>query len=139
MRTTWMILAAAAGLAACSSGGAIGGSPAPSIAEKTRTAMTTLDMAAAEQCMSRELQRLGFVVQAGDEQDGSLRSVRPRDEILGVPTSDDYDRIDALVTGVQDAAQRTIRLTIGTFDGNEEENLSPEVRRDADTVLQACS
>lgn len=105
---------------------------------RVRTAETSLSVVEAEECLSRELRRVGFRVLEGDEDDGVVRSVRPRSEILGIPTSDDFDRIDARVTAAANGVPAEIRLTLGTFDGNEEEDPSAEVRRDAEAVLQAC-
>lgn len=125
--------AALAGLVvgACAS---IGGGSDGDGAERQRA--SALTPSAAEQCVEDALEDAGFVVSDGDNDDGRLEGVRPRDEILGIPTSDDFDRIQARVEARGTGS--TIRLTLSTWDGNEEESLSREVRRDADRVLESC-
>lgn len=116
-------------LGACASGGGPGDGSDRSVA-------SSLSPLAAEECVEDALKDAGFVVSNSDGDDGRLEGVRPRDEILGIPTSDDFDRIRARIESRPGGS--TIRLELETWDGNEEEDVSEEVRRDASSVLSRC-
>ena len=99
----------------------------------TLTGRTNADVNAVRICITDALRRTGFTIVENDDDQLRVRAVRPRKDILGIPTSDDFDRIDAQLQA------NTIQLALTTHDGNERENVSAEARRDGQTVLNSCS
>lgn len=129
-----MTITAVLALAGCASGGGGNGSDSK-LVTVSRTAVAA-DDTAARTCLSDALKRVGFTVIENDDDQLRVRGIRPRKEILGIPTSDDFDRIDGYVRMV--SGRRTIQLELTTHDGTERDTVSPEVRRDGESVLSTC-
>lgn len=119
--------------AGCASGGSGGGDDR--MATMSRAAAATANDVA-RTCVNGAIRNVGFTVVENDDDKLFVRGVRPRKEILGIPTSDDFDRIDAYIRTV--SGRPTIQLELTTHDGTERDKVSSEVRRDGEAVLNAC-
>ena len=91
------------------------------------------NVTATRECVLAALRNVGFTTIENETDKVRIRAIRPRKEILGIPTSDDFDRIDAGLDS------ETLHITVTTHDGTEAENVSAEGRRDGETVLRTCS